>query len=53
MTGGGFGGSSIALVPADTAAHTADLITSAFTHRGWRPPNSFAVTADSAAQRDL
>lgn len=53
MTGGGFGGSSIALVPADTVARTADLIAAAFSDRGWHAPESFAVTARGAARRDL
>ncbi|KAB7743808.1 galactokinase [Nostocoides sp. F2B08] len=53
MTGGGFGGSSIALVPAEAAAHTADLITAAYADRGWSAPHSFAVTAGGAARRDL
>ena len=53
MTGGGFGGSSIALVPAATAEHTASLITAAFADRGWPAPNSFTVTAAGAARRDL
>jgi galactokinase len=53
MTGGGFGGSAIALVPAETAAHTADLVAAAFADRGWQAPDSFAVTARGAAGRDL
>jgi galactokinase len=53
MTGGGFGGSAIALVPAETATHTADLVAAAFADRGWQTPDSFAVTAQGAAGRDL
>ena len=53
MTGGGFGGSSIALVPADSADRTAALIAEAFAARGWHAPDSFGVTAGSAARRDL
>jgi galactokinase len=38
MTGGGFGGSVIALLPAGAAAAVATAVTSAFTRRGWPPP---------------
>jgi galactokinase len=38
MTGGGFGGSVIALVPADTAPVVADAVAGAFARRGWRAP---------------
>ena len=52
MTGGGFGGSSIALVPADAVEATTREIAEAFAERGWHEPVSFAVTAGAAARRD-
>ncbi|MFL6166741.1 MAG: galactokinase [Ornithinibacter sp.] len=52
MTGGGFGGSSIALVPADAVEAATREIAEAFAERGWHEPVSFAVTAGAAARRD-
>ena len=52
MTGGGFGGSSIALLPADAVEGATRTIAEAFAERGWREPVSFAVTAGDAARRD-
>ena len=52
MTGGGFGGSSIALVPAALLDGAVSAIARAFAERGWRPPGSFAVTPGPAAGRD-
>ena len=52
MTGGGFGGSSIALLPADAVADAQRAISEAFAERGWRAPASFAVTAGASAHRD-
>ena len=52
MTGGGFGGSSIALLPADAVADAERAIAAAFAERGWRAPASFAVTAGASAHRD-
>ena len=52
MTGGGFGGSSIALLPADAAAGARLAIAEAFAERGWEEPRSFAVTAGGPAARD-
>jgi len=52
MTGGGFGGSSIALVPADAVDDAERTIAEAFAERGWREPASFAVTAGAAAHRN-
>ena len=52
MTGGGFGGSCIAIVRAsDTDAVTA-AITAAFEAEGFTPPLSFTVTASGSADRD-
>ena len=52
MTGGGFGGSSIALVPADAVEAATRGIAEAFAERGWHEPVSFAVTAGPAAHRN-
>ncbi|MFQ6171918.1 galactokinase [Oryzobacter sp. R7] len=52
MTGGGFGGSSIALVPARSAEDVVAAVAEAFAERGWTPPRSFTVTAGRAAARD-
>ena len=52
MTGGGFGGSSIALLPADAVAGAERAIATAFAERGWHAPASFAVTAGTSAHRD-
>jgi galactokinase len=52
MTGGGFGGSSIALVPADAVEAATRGIAEGFAERGWHEPVSFAVTAGPAAHRN-
>ena len=52
MTGGGFGGSSIALVPAGSAGAAAAAVADAFARREWTAPQSFAVIPSSAAARD-
>jgi galactokinase len=52
MTGGGFGGSSIALLPAGAVDDAIAAITSAFAERGWGAPSCFAVTAGAAAHRN-
>jgi galactokinase len=38
MTGGGFGGSAIALLPEDSVEEAADAIAGAFAERGWDAP---------------
>ena len=38
MTGGGFGGSAIALVPVDAVAAVHASVETAFASQGWRPP---------------
>lgn len=51
MTGGGFGGSAIALVPSLQAEAIEDAIHTAFVHRGWRPPAFLtAIPAERAHQ---
>ena len=52
MTGGGFGGSSIALLPTGAVDDAIAAITTAFAERGWRAPSCFAVTAGAAAHRN-
>ena len=52
MTGGGFGGSSIALLPAGAAEEAERAITNAFAEQGWHEPRCFVVTAGDSAHRD-
>jgi galactokinase len=52
MTGGGFGGSAIALVPAADVAAVRDAVTDAFRTRGWSDPGVFEVTPSAGAHRD-
>ena len=51
MTGGGFGGSAIALVPADRADAVADEIARAFADRGWGTPGVLPAPASASARR--
>jgi galactokinase len=52
MTGGGFGGSAIALVPAASVDATSSAVAQAFADKGFAPPSCFAVTASGPAARD-
>jgi len=52
MIGGGFGGSVLALMPADRLATVRDALTEAFIKRGWTPPE-FLDAAPSAAARQI
>jgi len=52
MTGGGFGGSAIALVPTDRTAEVTSAVMQAFAANGFDAPNCFAVTAGGPARRD-
>jgi galactokinase len=52
MTGGGFGGSVIALVPDAAVAGVDRAVTSAFAAHGWGPPRAFQVTPSQGARRD-
>ena len=52
MTGGGFGGSAIALVPSDSTADVTSAVTRAFADSGFRAPHCFAVAAGGSAQRE-
>ncbi|OZB48483.1 MAG: galactokinase [Cellulomonas sp. 14-74-6] len=47
MTGGGFGGSAIALVPAADVQTVIDAVSAAYAHRGWGAPGF--LLADAAA----
>ena len=52
MTGGGFGGSAIALVPTDSTADVTSAVIHAFAESGFSAPHCFAVTAGGSAQRE-
>jgi galactokinase len=51
MTGGGFGGSAIALVPSERADVVAAAVTAAFAERGWRPPGVLPGRPAAGARR--
>jgi galactokinase len=51
MTGAGFGGSAIALVPADLVGRVADQVGRAFAAAGFGPPEVTAVTPSDGARR--
>ncbi|MGM0929975.1 MAG: galactokinase [Actinomycetota bacterium] len=53
MTGGGFGGSAIALVPADEVDAVREAVLRAFTSRGFRQPELFTVISADGARRLL
>jgi galactokinase len=52
MTGGGFGGSAIALVPSESRAAIEQAVVAAFAEAGFAAPTVFTVTADEGARRD-
>jgi galactokinase len=52
MTGGGFGGAAIALVPIDESEQIANAIRDEFAKRNYAAPNIFAVNADDGARRE-
>jgi galactokinase len=52
MTGGGFGGSVIALVPTARQAEVTAAVIPAFAESGFGEPNCFTVTAGGPAQRE-
>jgi len=52
MTGGGFGGSAIALVPREGVSRIQVAIDGAFAEHGFAQPTMFTVTASDGAQRD-
>ncbi len=49
MTGGGFGGSAIALAPTERTAQLKQAVEQAFARRHWRAPSVFAVQASGPA----
>ena len=53
MTGGGFGGSAVALVPESRATSVADAVTAAFAANGWQRPVVFPVAPSAGARRDV
>jgi galactokinase len=53
MTGGGFGGSAIALIEADAATAVASEVAEAFRERGWREPGFLIAVAGPAGGRVL
>ncbi|MDQ1175885.1 galactokinase [Microbacterium sp. SORGH_AS_0421] len=52
MTGGGFGGAAIALIPTGLVPAATAALRAAFTASGFRAPNIFTVTASEGARRD-
>jgi galactokinase len=52
MTGGGFGGCAIALVPVRSVAAVREAVSDAFRSRGWSDPVIFEVTPSAGAHRD-
>jgi galactokinase len=53
MTGGGFGGSAIALTPADRIPALRLAVDEAFGERGYRAPETFVVRPSQSARREL
>jgi galactokinase len=51
MTGGGFGGSAIALLPEPDVAGAASAVVAAFEERGWAAPTFLRATAGPGARR--
>lgn len=52
MTGGGFGGAAIALIPTELVPAATDAVRAAFAASGFRAPNVFTVTPSEGARRD-
>jgi len=51
MTGGGFGGSAVALVPAPALHRVRDAVARAFSRNGFRPPGILAAEPSDGAAR--
>jgi galactokinase len=51
MTGGGFGGSALALVPVPAADAVASAVADAFARKGFAPPSVFPVAVSDGATR--
>jgi galactokinase len=52
MTGGGFGGAAIALVPSDALSRVMVAIDGAFAENGYQQPTMFTVTPSEGAKRE-
>ena len=52
MTGGGFGGSAVALVAPDRRDQVIAAVAEAFTAAGWAPPSTLIATPSGAAAAD-
>ena len=52
MTGGGFGGSAIALVPTELVSRVRVAVDGAFAEHGYASPDMFTVTAADGALRE-
>jgi galactokinase len=52
MTGGGFGGAAIALVPTDLVSQVEFAVDGAFLEHGYTPPTTFPVRASAGARRE-
>ena len=52
MTGGGFGGSAIALVPTDSISRVQVAVDGAFAEAGYQQPTMFTVTPSEGALRE-
>lgn len=53
MTGGGFGGSAIALVPEHAVDTIEQAVTAACERAGWRAPRTFLAVPSAGAGRDM
>jgi galactokinase len=51
MTGGGFGGAAIALVPDALVEDAARTVRAVFADNGFAPPNRFSVVPSAGATR--
>jgi galactokinase len=51
LTGGGFAGCVVALVPADRAAHVREAVTERFTRQGWPAPHYLDAIPSDGARR--
>ena len=52
MTGGGFGGSAIALVPIDAVSRLQVAVDGAFAEHGFAAPETFTVRPSDGALRE-
>jgi galactokinase len=52
MTGGGFGGAAIALVPSESLSRVQVAIDGAFAESGYTQPTMFTVTPSEGAKRE-